>query len=169
MNSGNLANINILPVIDGIAEFSVLKNNYSAKYGFAGSGQVVVETKSGSNTFHGSAWEYIRNNAFDAANYFSTSTPALHQNIYGYTLGGPVIIPKLYNTDRSRKTFFFASNEWRSISAGSVIRAAVFPQAMRNGDFSNSPTLSGNLALDAHSQALLASEGRTNCISDRLR
>ncbi len=165
MNSGNLANINILPVIDGIAEFSVLKNNYSAKYGFAGSGQVVVETKSGSNTFHGSAWEYIRNNAFDAANYFSTSTPALHQNIYGYTLGGPVIIPKLYNTDRSRKTFFFASNEWRSISAGSVIRAAVFPQAMRNGDFSNSPTLSGNLTLDAHSQALLASEGRTNCIS----
>jgi hypothetical protein len=76
-----------------------------------------------------------------------------------------VIIPKLYNTDRSRKTFFFASNEWRSISAGSVIRAAVFPQAIRNGDFSNSPTLSGNLTLDAHSQALLASEGRTNCIA----
>ena len=165
MNSGNLANINILPVVDGIAEFSVLKNNYSAKYGFAGSGQVVVETKSGSNTFHGSAWEYLRNNAFDAENYFSTSTPALHQNIYGFTLGGPVIIPKLYNTNRTKKTFFFASNQWQSISAGSVIRAAVFPQAMRNGDFSNSPTLKGNLTLDAHSQALLASEGRTNCIS----
>ncbi len=165
MNSGNLANINILPVVDGIAEFSVLKDSYSAKYGFAGSGQVVVETKSGSGTFHGSAWEYLRNNAFDASNYFSTSTPSLHQNIYGYTLGGPVMIPKLFNTDRSRKTFFFASNQWQSISAGSVIRAAVFPQAMRNGNFSNSPTLDGNLTLDARSQALLASEGRTNCIS----
>ena len=165
MNSGNLANINILPVVDGIAEFSVLKDSYSAKYGFAGSGQVVVETKSGSKTFHGSAWEYLRNNAFDAANYFSTSTPALHQNIYGYTLGGPVMIPKLFNTDRSRKTFFFASNQWQSISAGSVIRGAVFSQAMRNGDFSSSPTLTGNLTLDSHSQTLLASEGRTNCIT----
>jgi hypothetical protein len=165
MNSGNLANINILPVVDGIAEFSVLKDSYSAKYGFAGSGQVVVETKSGSETFHGSAWDYLRNNAFDAFNYFSTSTPALHQNIYGYTLGGPVMIPKLFNTNRSRKTFFFASNQWQAISAGSVIRAAVLPQAMRGGDFSNSPTLSGDLTLDAHSQSLLASEGRTNCIT----
>jgi hypothetical protein len=165
MNSGNLANINILPVVDGISEFSVLKDSYSARYGFAGSGQVVVETKSGTNTYHGSAWDYLRNNAFDAENFFSRSTQPLHQNIYGYTLGGPVIIPGLYNKDRSRKTFFFASNQWQAISAGSVIRSAVFPQAMRNGDFSNSPTLTGNLTLDAHSQALLASEGRTNCIS----
>jgi len=141
------------------------KKSIVFSYGFAGLGQVVVETKSGSGTFHGSAWDYLRNNAFDAANYFSTGTSALHQNIYGYTLGGPVIIPKLYNTDRSKKTFFFASNQWQTISAGSVIRAAVFPQAMRDGDFSSSPTLKGNLTLDAHSQALLASEGRTNCIT----
>ena len=165
MNSGNLANINILPVVDGIAEFSVLKDSYSAKYGFAGSGQVVAETKSGSETYHGSAWDYLRNNAFDAYNYFSTSAPPLHQNIYGYTLGGPVMIPKVFNSNRSRKTFFFASNQWQAISAGSTIRAAVFPQAMRNGDFTNSPTLTGDFTLDAHSQALLASEGRTNCIA----
>ncbi len=167
MNSGNMANIDILPVVDGISEFTVLKDSYSAKYGFAGSGQIVVETKSGGSTFHGSAWEYLRNNDFDAYNYFSTSAPGLHQNIYGYTLGGPVIIPKLYNTNRSRKTFFFASNEWRSISSSSVIRGAVFPQAMRNGDFSASPTLpsGGQLTLDAHSQALLAAEGRANCIT----
>jgi Carboxypeptidase regulatory-like domain/TonB-dependent Receptor Plug Domain len=165
MNSGNLANIDILPVVDGISEFSVLKDNYSAKYGFAGSGQVVVVTKSGTDTFHGSAWDYLRNNAFDANNYFSTSTPALHQNIYGYTLGGPVIIPKVYNTDRSKKTFFFASNQWQAVNAASVQRGAVFPQAMRNGNFSSSPTLTGNLTLDAHSEALLASEGKTNCIA----
>jgi Carboxypeptidase regulatory-like domain/TonB-dependent Receptor Plug Domain len=167
MNSGNMANIDILPVVDGISEFTVLKDSYSAKYGFAGSGQIVVETKSGTNTFHGTAWDYLRNNAFDADNYFATTAPALHQNIYGYTLGGPVIIPKLYNSDRSRKTFFFASNQWEAISAASVIRGAVFTQAMRNGDFSGSPTLpsGGTLTLDAHSQALLASEGKTNCIS----
>lgn len=166
MNSGNLANINILPVVDGIAEFSVLKDNYSAKYGFAGSGQVVVITKSGTDTFHGSAWDYLRNNIFDADNYFSTSTPALHQNIYGYTLGGPVIIPGLYNTHRTKKTYFFAANEWQKIVSASVIRGAVFTQAMRNGNFAASPTLpAGGLTLDAHSQALLASEGRTNCVS----
>jgi Carboxypeptidase regulatory-like domain len=165
MNSGNMANIDILPVVDGISEFTVLKDSYSAKYGFAGSAQIVVVTKSGTDTFHGTAWDYLRNNAFDANNYFSTSTQALHQNIYGYTLGGPVMIPKLFNTNRSRKTFFFASNQWQAISAGQVTRAAVFPQAMRNGDFSSSPTLTGSLSLDAHSQALLASEGKTNCIS----
>ena len=116
MNSGNLANINILPIVDGIAEFRVLKDNYSAKYGFAGSGQVVVETKSGTDHFHGSVWDYLRNNAFDANNYFATTTQALHQNIFGYTLGGPLMIPKLYNTGRKKKTFFFASNQWYVIS-----------------------------------------------------
>ena len=166
MNSGNMANIDILPVVDGISEFTVLKDSYSAKYGFAGSGQVVVETKSGGETFHGSAWDYLRNNDLDAYNYFSTSAPGLHQNIYGYTLGGPVIIPKFYNTNRSKKTFFFASNQWQAVSSSSVIRGAVLPQAMRGGDFSSSPTLpaSGQLTLDAHSQALLAGEGKTNCI-----
>jgi hypothetical protein len=70
--------------------------NSSAKYGFAGSRQLVDETKSGADIIHGSAWDYLRNNDFDAYNYFSTSAPGLHQNIYGYLLGGPVIIPKLY-------------------------------------------------------------------------
>lgn len=167
MNSGNMANIDILPVVDGISEFTVLKDSYSAKYGFAGSGQIVVETKSGGATFHGSAWDFLRNNDFDAYNYFSTSAPGLHQNIYGYTLGGPVIIPRLYNTNRDRKTFFFASNQWQEVVSSSVIRGAVLTQAMRGGDFSASPTLpaTGSLTLDAHSQALLAGEGRTNCIT----
>lgn len=165
MNSGNLSNIDILPIVDGISEFSVLKDNYSAKYGFAGSGQVVVETKSGTDRFHGSVWDYLRNNAFDANNYYTTTTQPLHQNIFGYTLGGPLIIPKIYNTDRSKKTFFFASNQWYAINSGQVSRGSVFPQALRNGDFSASPTLTGNLTLDAHSQALLAAEGKTNCIT----
>lgn len=165
MDSGSLASLDVLPIVDGISEFRVLKDNYSAKYGFAGSGQIIVNTMSGTETFHGSAWDYLRNDAFDASNYFSTTKQALHQNIYGFTFGGPVIIPKLYNTDRSKKTFFFAAVQWHAINAGQVDAGAMFPQALRNGDFSSSPTLSGNLTLDAHSQALLAAEGKTNCIA----
>jgi hypothetical protein len=166
VNSGSMAGVNVRPTIEGIEEFTVLKDSYSAKYGIAGSGQVIVETKSGSRTFHGEVWDYLRNNAFDAENYYTTNQ-ALHQNIYGYTLGGPVIIPGLYNKDRSKKTFFFASNQWYKIAAGQASRGSVFTNPMRTGDFSNSPTLpSGGLTLDAHSQALLASEGKTNCITN---
>lgn len=167
MNSGNLSNINILPIVDSIAQFSVLKDNYGAQYGFAGSGQIIVQTKTGTKHFHGSVWDYLRNNAFDANNYFSTTTQALHQNIYGFTFGGPVMIPGLYNTHRTHKLFFFASNQWYATTQGQVSRGAVLTDAMRNGNFANSPTLpaSGALSLDAHSQALLAAEGKTNCIT----
>jgi hypothetical protein len=166
MNSGSLAQINIVPIVDGISEFRVLKDNYSAKYGFAGSGQVVVNTMSGTNTYHGTAWDFLRNNAFDASNYFSPTTQALHQNIFGYTLGGPVMIPKIYNMDRSKKTFFFASNQWYKITQGSVNRGSVFNDLMRAGDFSLLPGGgAATLSLDTHSAQLLASQGKTNCVT----
>ena len=164
LNMGSLGALDIQPTVDGIEEMRVLKDNYSAKYGLTGSGQILTETKSGADTFHGTGWEYLRNNAFDANNYFSTSSQALHQNIFGYTLGGPVIIPGVYNRDRNRKTFFFASNQWQVIHESQVTLGSVFPEAMRNGDFSASPTLNGNLMIAPHSQALLASEGKTNCL-----
>nr|WP_252263952.1 carboxypeptidase regulatory-like domain-containing protein [Paracidobacterium acidisoli] len=164
MNSGSLQGVNVTPIVDGINEFRVLKDNYSAKYGLAGSGQVVIETKSGTDAFHGSAWEYLRNDAIDADNYFSTIKTPLRQNIYGYTFGGPVVIPHVYNADR-KKTFFFASNQWFSIRAGQVNQGTFFSQAFRNGDFSQSQTLTGGaFKLDPGSTALLASEGKTNCV-----
>jgi Carboxypeptidase regulatory-like domain/TonB-dependent Receptor Plug Domain len=165
LNIGSLGDVDIQPTVDGIAEMRVVKDSYSAKYGYTGSGQVMTETKSGTNTYHGTVWDFLRNNDFDANNYFSTTSPALHQNIFGYTFGGPVIIPGLFNTHRDRKTFFFASNQWQLISDGQTVTGAVFPQPIRNGDFSADPTLSGPLSLDAHSQSLLASEGKTNCIT----
>lgn len=167
MNSGNLSNVNILPIVDAISEFSIYKDNYSAQYGGAGSGQVVVQTKTGGKDFHGAAWDYLRNNAFDANNYFSTTSQDLHQNIFGFTLGGPVIFPTLHGVNRVKRTFFFASGQWYVISAGQVSRGAVFTNAMRQGDFSSSPTLPTDktLSLDAHSRELLAAEGKTNCIS----
>jgi hypothetical protein len=161
---GSLSALDIQPTVDGISVMRVLKDNYSAKYGMTGSGQIIVETQSGGSSFHGSVWEYLRNSAFDASNYFATASEALHQNIFGYTFGGPLVIPKIYNTDR-KKTFFFASNQWQLIHEAQVTRGALFTQAMRSGNFSASPTLNGSLALDAHSQALLAAEGKTNCIA----
>ena len=159
MNTGNLANINILPIVDSIDEFRILKDNYSARYGLAGSGQVVVQTKSGSSTFHGSAWDYFRNDALDANNYFSTVKTKLRQNIFGYSLGGPITIPHVYNSDRSHKTFFFASNEWRRNTVGSVTPGLVPSAAQRAGTFG------GTLQIDTLGQQQLAARGATNCVT----
>lgn len=165
MNSGSLNGINARPIVDGISEFTVLKDNYGAQYGLSSSSVVVVVTKSGGSTLHGSAWEYLRNNDFDAAGYFAKTTPPLHQNIFGYTLGGPVVIPHIYDGRKNNRTFFFASNQWYRISQGVTLNGAVMTDAQRSGDFSASPTRTGTLMLDANSSALLAAEGKTNCVT----
>lgn len=90
--------------LDAIAEFKVLQNNYSAEYGQGGGTITQVVSKTGANQFHGSAFEFVRNSAFDARNYFSTSTPGFpavppfKRNEFGATFGGPI---------RKEKTFFF--------------------------------------------------------------
>jgi hypothetical protein len=161
MNTGNLANINILPIVDSIDEFRILKDNYSARYGLAGSGQVVVQTKSGSDTYHGSVWDYFRNDALDANPYFATVKTKLRQNIFGYSFGGPIRIPHLFNTDGKHKTFFFASNEWRRIETGSTSQGLVFTAAQRAGTFTNTTPL----VLDTLGTQQLAARGATGCIT----
>ena len=95
--------------------------------------------KSGAKDFHGSAYEYFRNDAMDANNYFAnlngSQKPELRYNIFGFNVGGPVFIPKVYNRDKNR-TFFFVNQEWRKIVQGNQIFAAAVPQAQRDGDFS---------------------------------
>ncbi|MHB1020844.1 MAG: carboxypeptidase-like regulatory domain-containing protein [Acidobacteriaceae bacterium] len=169
MTTNALININVTPPLDTIQEFSVLKDNYSAKYGLAGAGQVLVETKSGTKVFHGTAYDYLRNQQFATARPFGQTAPnsPLHYNIFGYTLGGPLYIPHLYNNDRKR-TFFFVGGEWRINHYAAVLHSrSMFYQAMRTGDFSASPsTPAAGLHLDAGSQALLASQGKSNCITN---
>src|ERR1700749_2144017 len=85
----------IAPIIDAIQEFKVVSHTDSAEYGGVLGGVVNTVTKSGTNDLHGSAWDYLRNNAFDAQPYFSTPgnrTSAFHQNQFGAAAGGPVRI-----------------------------------------------------------------------------
>ncbi|MBZ5596329.1 MAG: TonB-dependent receptor [Acidobacteriia bacterium] len=133
------------PSIDSIAEFRVSTANYSAEYGKSGGANIEVVTKSGTKDFHGDLFEFVRNEKFDANDWFAnrqitpdgSSAPKtpLKRNNWGFTLGGPVIIPGHYNRDRN-KTFFFVSEEWRENREGTVIDQQVPTQRMRNGDFS---------------------------------
>jgi hypothetical protein len=82
--------------LDAIAEFKVLQANYSAEFGEGGGTITQIVTKSGSNQLHGSAYEFLRNNALDARNYFSTSVPPLHRNEFGVNFGGPILKNKLF-------------------------------------------------------------------------
>jgi hypothetical protein len=111
MNTGDMLQLTITPNPDTIEEVRVLQNNYSAQYSLFGGNVVLLQTRSGTDTFHGNAFEYFRNDALDARNYFSPAVPALKQNIFGYTIGGPIYIPGHYNKDKT-KTFFFWSQQW---------------------------------------------------------
>jgi len=146
MNIGDMEQLSISPNPDSIEEVRVLQNNYGVEYSFFGPNQVLVQTKTGTDHLHGSAWEYLRNDALDARNFFTNIVPPLKQNIFGYTLGGPAFIPGHYNSGK-KKTFFFVTQQWsRQIigftgtSAGVTNATAPIgadpTQAMRNGDFS---------------------------------
>jgi hypothetical protein len=97
--------------VDALQEFRVQSSSYSAEYGRSPGGQFSLVTRSGTNTFHGSAFDYLRNNFFDANDWFNDHygdpTPALRQNDFGGTFGGPIWIPKLYD-GRNRSFFFFS-------------------------------------------------------------
>lgn len=117
MDNGSNATLNVYPNPEAIAEFKVLTSNYGAQYGRNGSGTVEVETKSGTSSFHGSAFEYLRNEFFNAKSWEEGADPSqpkapYKKHDFGYTFGGPIFIPNHYNSNK-KKTFFFWSQEWR--------------------------------------------------------
>jgi Carboxypeptidase regulatory-like domain len=140
MDNGSNTTLNVYPSLDAIGEFRVLTSNYGAQYGRNGSGTVEVETKSGTNTFHGDVYEFIRNDAFNGRNYFNRPPEpkaGYKKNDYGYTIGGPIFIPGHYNTNKE-KTFFFWSQEWRKESVpGQTFNLPVPSLANRNGNFTD--------------------------------
>jgi hypothetical protein len=127
----------IVPSVDAVEEFKVMTNNFAAEYGHAAGTIVAATLKSGSNQFHGALFEFVRNQAFDANNYFTNRagrprTP-FHQNQFGGTLGGPII---------RKRIFFFGDYQGtrQSTKSGSSVES-VPPTAWRTGDFSSSPTI----------------------------
>lgn len=133
---GNTFIIN--PSVDAIGEMKVLTSNYGAMYGRTASGIVLITTKSGTSDFRGSAYEFIRNEMFNARNFFDQTkgAPLYRRNDFGYTLGGPLFIPKLFNAKKN-KTFFFFSQEFRYEKTPVAYNQAVPSMAERAGDFSD--------------------------------
>jgi hypothetical protein len=129
-----------LPSIDSIQEFRILTGIFPAEYGHSAGSQVVVVTKAGTNGLHGSAFEFVRNQVFDANNYFSTAgnQPAYKRNQFGGTAGGPI---------RKDKTFFFYSYEGLRLRQAITSLATVPTPAMLTGDFSALLTLAKPIQL----------------------
>jgi len=124
-----------LPFPDAISQFSVETAALGGQASNEAGGLVNIVTKSGTNAFHGSAFEFIRNNYIDAENFFSTSKDTLHQNQYGATFGGPVRIPWLF--DGRNKLFFFAGFQHSHQDQNSATNTAYVPTAANlAGDFS---------------------------------
>jgi len=131
LTNNRSAYVNSYPSVDAIEEFLVQTGNFSAQYGFSAGSNINVQLKSGSNHFHGSAFEFIRNDAVDARNYFRNAPlkkNVLRQNQFGGTLGGPVW---------RDKTFFFLSYEGLRSTQETPSLANVLTAAQRNGDFSS--------------------------------
>jgi hypothetical protein len=120
---------------DAIQEFKVQSETYSAEYGFSAN-QINIVSKAGTNQLHGSVFEFNRNDAFDASTHFQPVKPELRQNQFGFVLGGPVYIPKLY--DGRNKTFWLANYEgWRIINGTSSYSNVPNPQQLA-GNFASS-------------------------------
>jgi hypothetical protein len=122
--------ISVLSSIDSIQEFKVLTYDYSAEYGYRAGPTVLVTTKSGSNEFHGSLFEFFRNTSLDAKSYFAILPEKFNLNQFGGSLGGPI---------RKGKTFFFLDGEQKYQRKGITFTGLVPTQAMRMGDFSEDP------------------------------
>lgn len=124
----------LAPNVEGVAEFRALRGNYSAEFGTGGGSQFNVITKSGSNEFHGSLYYYLRNDKLNARNFFNSNRQAFKGNEFGFSLGGPVRIPGLY--DGRNKTFFFILEGWNKERTQQVFQSIVPTAALRAGDFS---------------------------------
>ncbi len=131
-NDPKLNTFAINPPVDAIREFEILTSTYEASFGRSGGAQVNVALKSGTNGFHGTAYEFFRNAALDARNFFAQSedaAPRYQRNQFGFSLGGPV---------RKDRTFFFTDYEGRRVREGITQVTNVPTELERAGDFSQS-------------------------------
>src|SRR6202035_4953064 len=135
----NGTNYVVLPPVDAVEEFKVQTSDFSAEFGRSGAAVLNATIKSGTNNFHGAAWEFFRNDKLDAADFFenahSIAKGELRQNQFGFTAGGPVVIPKVFNG--RNKVFFFGDYEGLRRVQGTVLTGAVPSAAERASGYTN--------------------------------
>src|ERR1700730_7080605 len=138
-NERYIGTIVVKPAIDALAEFKLVTNAYSAELGRTAGGVINIVTKSGTDSFHGSLYEFFRNEKLDAKNFFAVSgpTPAFKQNQYGGSFGGPI---------KKTKTFFFGDYEGLRLRQGITFTSSVPTLAMRQGNFAGLATINDPLA-----------------------
>ena len=148
-DSGSNATLLNVPSVDAVQEFTLERSTYDAGFGRSGGGQILMATKSGTSQFHGDAYEFDRNTAFNANSYFNKQTTPIskrsieHYNDYGFTIGGPIMFPKAYNP-ATKKLFFFWSEEWRKISSPQTSTLIVPTAAELGGVFPGDTTSDQN-------------------------
>jgi len=142
-NQSYLADINVSPAVDAVEEFKVQTSTMSSEFGFTAGGVVNMVTKSGSNQFKGSLYDFVRNDRFDAKNAFASAKPKFDYNQGGGAIGGPIKLPRLY--DGANRSFFFFNVEAWNFSREQPTTQTVPTAAMRRGDFSNLRDANGNL------------------------
>jgi Carboxypeptidase regulatory-like domain/TonB dependent receptor-like, beta-barrel/TonB-dependent Receptor Plug Domain len=132
MSSVRESDVDLRPNVDAISEFKVLTSVYSAEYGHTAGGVISIQTKGGTNALHGTAFEFLRNDALNAANYFKNPVDPekapLKQNQFGFTLGGPI---------RKDRTFFFVDYQGLTVRKVTEAFAQVPEEPFRRGDFSS--------------------------------
>ncbi|HYP14472.1 MAG TPA: TonB-dependent receptor, partial [Bryobacteraceae bacterium] len=138
-NNVSIQDTGYQPIVDTVEEFAVITNSVAAEFGRTGGGVITVATRSGTNALHGSLFEFFRNSKLDANTWSNNrnNVPrgAFQRNQFGGTLGGPVVIPKLY--DGRNKTFFFVAQQTTFQRALANVTATVPTEAWKNGDFSS--------------------------------
>ncbi len=123
------------PSLDSLTEFTVDTNGFKAEYGQAAGGVMTFASKSGTNKFHGSAYDFLRNDYLDARGFFAKAKNVYRQNDFGFTVSGPIWIPKLYN-GRNRSFFFISYEGFRNRVGSNGTTLSVPTAEMYNGDFS---------------------------------
>ncbi len=160
------------PTVDAVAEFKVETNSLSAEYGRFNGGVINVVLKSGTNQLHGSVYEFLRNSVMmDANNFFNNRAalplPALKRNQYGFTLGGPVVLPKLYHGQN--RTFFFMDYEGYRESLAATSSFTVPTTLQRAGNFSQTSNTAGQLiTIEDHGQFYVTETMKTNARVHRI-
>jgi hypothetical protein len=135
LDQQNSSPVAVQPSVDAVQEFKVETNNYSAEYGYSAGAVVNASLKGGGNQIHGDAFEFLRNNVFDARNYFASPTqpkPVLQRNQYGGTLGGPIV---------KNRAFLFGSFEQTRENDGITYVTTVPTAAMKTGNFTGQPAI----------------------------